>query len=1359
MKKEFIFLLSFMLVLTSQIIESQNTLHGPTTTNIQVVRAISNNGNYVTGQASSTDPREAFTWDITSGNVITLTGGSFADTRISEGYGVTDNNRVVGDFADPALLFEGEPVRSAGFWENGNWTGLGLGIDAGSPPASFTGGSAASCVTDDGQTIAGFCQTYVDGINHVHPYSWTYDDDTDTWIGEVWAEPSNVTQGSAITVISGDGSIAAGWTNIGGAARTGIMWTSKDEYTLFGLGVPGDYSEFLCISQNGKYLGFRHNQTAGIYDTESGVYTIIPSAIEIRVNSVSNDGMVIGTWQNDFNAIKGFVWSNDLGYMDFNDFRLTYASDVIFAVPMQTAFNPATVNSYAINAISPDGLSITIWVANRALVLKLGAPIVVVPFPKNLSASVSREDRNTVVLTWEAPGTWTEDLEEYDIYRDNVKIATVDAELLTYTDINVEAGYKKYAVQAVYENDVSKITDPVDAIIVDTYEIPFIEDFDSNSLLTNYWTTEGIRSGWAAFSNAGVEGLSGGVRLEVINSQSSTFSASLISKPLDATEAEKVYVTYMVIAHYYVDNNLTLDDLYVDVSTDGTTWTNVSEYTFQQLIDWKTELLDISEVAAGELINVRIRVEGINYSINNKWYYFDNFAVLTETPAGDAVPSNIIFNINEQQLELAWQNPENVYGITHQQTPIRYSFGNEGENFIAVQSFDVEELAIYDGLNLVSISAYINQNVSSPIVPTVLKLAVFADGTRVVNQEISDFIPNAWNTFSLTTPFLLSSVTNNLKIGIEVVTHDLNELPLGADEEGRVIQGKGDLYSDDNGVTWKLLSDETSITYHRNWCIVGNIAAETNANARTPDILGYNVYLNENKINDYLIFGQSIVTEVNEGCYTVRAFSLTDGISEAANDMCIYQVLYQQPENGTISVMNDEKLILNEGMVEIGTELTITANPDEGYNIATLTINGTPHESGQTYTFIGPITIVATFEIQMFAVTYTATGQGTLSVTKTATGTAIADNEEVEWNTEITVTATPQLGHYVSVFTLNNIDLLPEVEVEHNVISLTTINCIFTEIETFNLSLEVDPANSGIPHGAGSYYENEQVPVSIDVDPNYQFIEWLDGTEQVSTTESFLYTMPAEAKLLTAKMQGIIMNISAIVEPEGSGTVIGVSSEQIVYRYGDTAELEAIPNEADGYIFAHWKEGETIIDGAEAVYSFLVQTPRNLTAVFELKSYTVTLLTNNSDYGTVEGADTYPYNTEVTVKAIPEDGFQFDNWTDEDGAEVSVEAEYTFFITRDITLKANFSSLGIDGLGIAACFVIYPNPVKDILKIVRPTVEKAQIDIYNCTGILIKTIEINDTEIDINFSELLPGIYLIKLTNDSASSIQRLIKE
>lgn len=71
--------------------------------------------------------------------------------------------------------------------------------------------------------------------------------------------------------------------------------------------------------------------------------------------------------------------------------------------------------------------------------------------------------------------------------------------------------------------------------------------------------------------------------------------------------------------------------------------------------------------------------------------------------------------------------------------------------------------------------------------------------------------------------------------------------------------------------------------------------------------------------------------------------------------------------------------------------------------------------------------------------------------------------------------------------------------------------------------------------------------------------------------------------------------------------------------------------------------------------------------------YTVTLISNPTNGGTVTGAGTYNENSSVTVTATPNTGFTFYNWT-KSGAVVSTNPSYTFSVTQDVTLVANFRS-------------------------------------------------------------------------------------
>ena len=70
--------------------------------------------------------------------------------------------------------------------------------------------------------------------------------------------------------------------------------------------------------------------------------------------------------------------------------------------------------------------------------------------------------------------------------------------------------------------------------------------------------------------------------------------------------------------------------------------------------------------------------------------------------------------------------------------------------------------------------------------------------------------------------------------------------------------------------------------------------------------------------------------------------------------------------------------------------------------------------------------------------------------------------------------------------------------------------------------------------------------------------------------------------------------------------------------------------------------------------------------------FTVTVAPNNDDYGTVSGSGDFDYNTPCTVTAIPAEGYLFTSWT-ANGTIVSTDAEYTFNVTHDTDLTANFS--------------------------------------------------------------------------------------
>ncbi|MBR5726753.1 MAG: leucine-rich repeat protein, partial [Muribaculaceae bacterium] len=78
-------------------------------------------------------------------------------------------------------------------------------------------------------------------------------------------------------------------------------------------------------------------------------------------------------------------------------------------------------------------------------------------------------------------------------------------------------------------------------------------------------------------------------------------------------------------------------------------------------------------------------------------------------------------------------------------------------------------------------------------------------------------------------------------------------------------------------------------------------------------------------------------------------------------------------------------------------------------------------------------------------------------------------------------------------------------------------------------------------------------------------------------------------------------------------------------------------------------------------------------------SYTINVMANPEEGGTVTGDGTYNQGATCTLTATANNGYSFTNWT-KNGTEVSTNHSYSFTVTEDATFVANFSALDDDPL-------------------------------------------------------------------------------
>ena len=77
----------------------------------------------------------------------------------------------------------------------------------------------------------------------------------------------------------------------------------------------------------------------------------------------------------------------------------------------------------------------------------------------------------------------------------------------------------------------------------------------------------------------------------------------------------------------------------------------------------------------------------------------------------------------------------------------------------------------------------------------------------------------------------------------------------------------------------------------------------------------------------------------------------------------------------------------------------------------------------------------------------------------------------------------------------------------------------------------------------------------------------------------------------------------------------------------------------------------------------------DLTLTENIPNYTVTATPDDEEHGSVTGGGSYPLLTEVTLEAIPAEGYVFEKWSDDDATNPRV-----ITVTADVSLTANFAA-------------------------------------------------------------------------------------
>lgn len=340
-----------------------------------------------------------------------------------------------------------------------------------------------------------------------------------------------------------------------------------------------------------------------------------------------------------------------------------------------------------------------------------------------------------------------------------------------------------------------------------------------------------------------------------------------------------------------------------------------------------------------------------------------------------------------------------------------------------------------------------------------------------------------------------------------------------------------------------------------------------------------------------------------------------------------------------------------------GAQATVTATTNTGYNFINWTENSNVVSTSASYTFLvtANTNLVANFAPQQYIISTssnpiaggTSSGGGTYNFGTTTTVTATANSTWTFLNwTENgnVVSTTPAYSFTVS--------------------ASRTLVANFTQDPTFLITTTSAPVSGGTTSGGGNYYSGQTATVAATANAGYNFANWSENGNVVSTSASYSFTVNG-ATSLVANFVLQQYNIITSANPPAGGTTSGDGT----FTYGNQATVTATAN--SNFTFSYWSENGSVV-ATTPQYSFTVTASRLLVANFEPDpTYLITTYSAPAFGGTTSGGGSFLAGQTASVSATPNTGYNFENWS-ENGNVVSTEVNYSFTVTGARALTANF---------------------------------------------------------------------------------------
>ena len=395
------------------------------------------------------------------------------------------------------------------------------------------------------------------------------------------------------------------------------------------------------------------------------------------------------------------------------------------------------------------------------------------------------------------------------------------------------------------------------------------------------------------------------------------------------------------------------------------------------------------------------------------------------------------------------------------------------------------------------------------------------------------------------------------------------------------------------------------------------------------------------------------------------------------------------------------------------TNVYLTAHPNPGWVFDHWTSGFT--DNPLMFTIVNDVTYTAYFVQEEYALTVNA---------NPAEGGMVTGGGTYHYGDEVTLTATANNGYTFLCWSDGYANATRTVTVTGD----ATYTAIFNASggTTYTVTVSSNNPLLGTVSGSGTYPQGAVISISAEPGMNARFVRWDDGNTDnprtITVTGDVTYTAKFEA------LQNYTITVVSANPTMGSATGGGTFLE------GTEIQISAVP--FAGCYFIGWDDGNA--DNPRTIVVTQNVAYKAQFANSPVETYTLTVICNSAEGSTI-GSGTYTAGSTATIAAIPNSGFLFDKWNDD-----NTDNPRQVVVNSDMTFVAFFKGTGV-GEDEGRMMVLYPNPATDHVRI-EGIEANSEVRIYNAMGALVKVTNASANE-EIGIGELSDGLYLLRCGN------------